>query len=844
MLTVTLAGLRAGWRRLLLSAAAVALGVAFVAGTLINTATVHASYYSQFAAQARNVDAAVEPANGTRLALSDLAAVRAVPGVASAEGRMQGSLPIVGANGRAYAAVAEDLPPDPRFRDYTVLSGGGSVLLDEDTAALNHVSAGTWISVAGKDGRTRRLEVTGIVDTGISNAAPGGSVLILPAVNVRALTGADGYQQIDVAAAPGVGQSALAARLAGLRLARASVVTGGHLTAMLAEQNAGGEGLLSTGLLIFALVSLLVAALVIYNSFRTLLAGRLREVALLRCVGASRRQVMAGILAESTVLGLAASMGGLALGTLLAAALNAGSVSLTPATAALCLAAGTAVTVGAALLPALAASRTAPVAALTTPHEGKVGGLKTRIILAVTLGAAGLVLTAAGIPRGLPGLFMIAAGGTIVFLGFLVIGPLVAGPLAAGFGWLPSRLFGVRMRLATVGARRNPSRTAATTVALTIGIGLMTLFAVVLSTATQFAAHEANRHFPADYLLSVNRGGIPEPVVTSLRGSSRIAVAVGIRQSAVSLDGHQVQLLAAEPAAYRSVFMPLVYSGSLSAVATGTGGIALSAIEASGLHVTVGGTVSVNGHPFVVDATFSDGVLDETAVISWADFTKVLGPGEDTEVAVKARPGASAAAASAVDGAVADYPLIDITSEASLRAHMLSSIRKLSTVVDGLLATSVVIALFGMTNTLSLSVLERTRESALLRALGLTRRELRWMISAEAMLLGLMGAVAGVTFGIGFGWATGRAFLRTDGGPVSYPVLQIVGYIALAAVAALLASVIPARRAARLTVIDGLAADLSTPTGPVANGDQWGSRFLPWPRGQEPCPVSDTCQCR
>jgi putative ABC transport system permease protein len=314
----------------------------------------------------------------------------------------------------------------------------------------------------------------------------------------------------------------------------------------------------------------------------------------------------------------------------------------------------------------------------------------------------------------------------------------------------------------------------------------MTLFSVVLSTASQFAAHEANRHFPADYLLSVNRGGIPEPVVTGLRESSLIVVAVGIRQSAVSLDGHQVRLLAAEPAAYRSVFMPLVHAGSLSAVETGTGGIALSAIEASELRATVGGTVSVDGRRFTVDATFSDGVLDEAAVISWADFTKVLGPGEDTEVAVKARPGVPAAAsASAVDAAVADYPLIDITAEASLRAHLVSSIQKLTTLLDGLLVTSVVIALFGMTNTLSLSVLERTRESALLRALGLTRQGLRWMISLEAVLLGLMGAVAGVAFGIGFGWATGRAFLRTDGGPVSYPVLQIVGYVALAAVAAL-----------------------------------------------------------
>src|ERR1700733_9839744 len=147
MLTVTLAGLRARWRRLLLSAASVALGVAFVAGTLVNTATVHASYYRQFAAQAKNVDASVEPAAGARLPLSDLGAVRAVPGAAAVEGRMQASLPVVGAGGRAFAGVAEDLPADPRFRDYTVLSGGGSVLLDQDTAALDHVTAGTRITV-------------------------------------------------------------------------------------------------------------------------------------------------------------------------------------------------------------------------------------------------------------------------------------------------------------------------------------------------------------------------------------------------------------------------------------------------------------------------------------------------------------------------------------------------------------------------------------------------------------------------------------------------------------------------------------------------------------------------
>ena len=797
MLTVTLAGLRARWRRLLLSALAVALGVAFIAGTLINTATVHAAYYSQFAAQAKNVDAAVEPAKpGTLLPLSDLAAVRAVNGAAGAEGRLSGALSIVGAAGRANAAIAEDLPADPRFRDYTVLSGGGSALLDADTAALDHVTAGTQVSVVDYHGRTRRLVVTGIADLGNARGADGASVLLLPAATVAALTGADGYHRIDVAAGPGVSESALAKRLAGLRLANASVVTGGQLTAVLAEQNVGGEGLLSDGLLIFALVSLLVAALVIYNTFRILLAQRLREVALLRCVGATRRQVTADILTESLVLGLAASVAGLGLGTALAAAVNSGGVTLTAASVAVSLATGTAVTVGAAVLPAMAASRTAPVTALTAPPDGAVRGRKTRVTVAVLLGAAGLALTAKGIPGGKTGLFVIAAGGTVFFLGFLAAGPLVAGPLAAVLGWLPSRLLGVRMRLATTGARRNPARTATTTVALTIGIGLMTLFSVVLSTASQFATHEMNQHFPADYLLSVGQGGIPGTVTTSLRQSSRIAVAVGVREGGASLDGHRARLLAAEPAAYGSVYLPLLFSG------------ALSVTQASALHVAVGGTVTVNGHPFLVEATFADGLLDETAVISWTDYAKAFGPGEDTDVLVKARAGVPAAqSAAAVDTAVAGYPLIHITSEASLRAHMLDSVQKLAALLDSLLATSIVIALFGMANTLSLSVLERTRESALLRALGLTRRGLRLMISAEAVLLGLMGAVAGVAFGVGFGWATGKAFLGADGGPVSFPVLQIAGYVVLAAVAALFAAVVPARRAARLTVIDGLAAE-------------------------------------
>jgi putative ABC transport system permease protein len=808
MLTVTLAGLRFRWRRLLLSAVAVSLGVAFTAATLIYTATVSAAYYSQYAAEAKNVDAAVLPSSGPTVPLSDLAAVRAVPGVAVVEGRLQGAVTLISAGGRTDAATAIDQPADPRFRPYTVVAGGGSALLDEDTAALNHVRPGTAVTVVDHDGRTRRLVITGIADMGASGRVLGGAVLILPASLVRSLTGTDGYQRIDVAVAPGVSQAALAAALAGRRLPGTTTETGAQLARVLAEENAGGEGLLSIGLSIFAAVSLIVAALVIYNSFRILLAQRLRETALLRCVGATRRQLLAGILAESATMGLAAGIAGIGAATALVAAVNSGTVSLTGGTVAVSLLIAVLVTSAAALLPAAAASRTAPVAVLQAPHEGRGRGLAPRMAAAALLAGLGLALTVLGMPRGEAGLVMIAAGGTIVFLGFLVIGPLVAGPIAAALGWLPSRVFGIRMRLAVTGARRNPGRTAITAAALTIGIGLMTLFSVVLSTATQLANSETNIRFPADYLLTAQSSGIPSRVLAALQASPLIAEAAAARQRTTAIDTADARLMAVQPSAYGSLFMPDVTAGSLTDVAGGSGDIALGGAEARHLGVTVGGRVTIAGRSFLVAAIFSDGVLSEDALISWPDFTRAFGSADAAEVLVKARTGVSATASAAVvDTAIARDPAIEVTSEASLRAHMLSSVHKLTDLLDGLLATSIVIALTGMANTLSLSVLERTRESALLRALGLTRGQLRQMVSLEAVLLGVMGAVIGVAFGVGFGWAAGRALLRTQDVAVSFPFLQIAGYVVLAGLAALLASVIPARRAARRSVIEGLASE-------------------------------------
>jgi putative ABC transport system permease protein len=256
-------------------------------------------------------------------------------------------------------------------------------------------------------------------------------------------------------------------------------------------------------------------------------------------------------------------------------------------------------------------------------------------------------------------------------------------------------VLGIRMRLAVTGARRNPGRTAITAAALTIGIGLMTLFSVVLSTATALANSETNSHFPADYLLTAPGQGIPAAVLTTLRSSPLIAETAAARQRTTAISGTTVngstvhdadaQVMAVQPSAYGSLFLPDVTAGSLTEVAAGTGAIALDGAEARHLGVNVGGRVTAAGRSFEVAAIFSDGVLSEDALISWPDFTRAFGStgagagagagdgAEAADVLVKARPGVSATASAAVvDAAIARDPAIDVTSEASLRTHMLS----------------------------------------------------------------------------------------------------------------------------------------------------------------------------
>jgi putative ABC transport system permease protein len=858
MLRSTLAGLRARAMRLALSSLAIAAGVGFVTGTLILGASMNRSFYDSFAAGARNVAAAVSPqgASGLRpgaadspyLPVSALRAVRAVPGVAAADGRVVGPAALIGSNKKIILnngepGVGISVAADPALRGFAVVSGRvprgpGEVAVDAATAAAEHYRVGQRVRIVSEAGRTLSFRLAGTISLGADHAVENDTVVALPAATALQVTGRRGYSQIVTAAAPGVTQAELATRLRAVPgLARDQVQTGSQLARSEATAAVHFTSQFTDAILIFALIALIVAAIVIFNTFTILAAQRRRELALLRCVGASRRQVFTGMLAEAALIGVAASAAGVVAGlglgwglervfTAFGVPVPAGPLMLTWGTAGIAMLTGTAVTILAAVLPARAATMVAPVAALggPEPRPGRRVGW-WRIGTAVASASVGLGLTFLGLRHvdGSAGFVEIAAGGCVFFVAVLAVGPLIAPPVTTAVGWLPGRIGGVPARLASANARRNPHRVAATTAALTIGITLMTVFTVVASSAEASAGASIAQHYPFGFTVAPGQfggdGGQPVPgsVVDALRRSPALDVVAPyyertarVGAGAAAGGGGQQVVGALAPAGVAAISPPLV-SGSLTALRPGTVAVDSQALRALGGRQ--GGTVVVRGGVLgplrlrVVAVYRGENSPLPSVLLAAADYLRDFRPDGAQAVYVNQRRGAGAAAArAAVTAATAADPLLQVGTVADHRSQLTSRVNQILGLFSVLLGLAILIALLGITNTLTLSVLERTRESAVLRALGLTRSQLRGMLLAEALLMALLGGVLGVALGAGFGWAMVHGFITSAaGGVFSVPVARIALYVVIGAVASVAAAVLPARRAARASVVSALA---------------------------------------
>ncbi|WP_167582362.1 ABC transporter permease [Kineococcus rubinsiae] len=829
MLTTTLAQVRAHAGRVLASCLAIVIAVGFVVATLCLNASSRASVLDAVGAQYRG-SAVVLSETGDRAegAPDPLAAaataVAALPGVrATALDRTTPvQLRLPGRSGSSFA-VATGLADDPGLRWQRVSAGRlptgpDEIAVSERTGA----GVGTVVTLTPEDlgevdavpPAPREVRVVGVVDLrGDPRAGVTGQVFASDADLTT--WGAATADLLRVAAAPGADVAALRDAVTAA-VPAAEVLTGDEAAAQAAAAFTGDAANLTSVLLVFGAVAVLVAALVIANTFAVLVAQRTRELALLRCVGATSGQVARSVLAEAAVVGVLASAAGVGAGVGLAAAVSAlvsrttspiplGAVVVPASAVAVGLVLGTAVTVLAALAPARGATRVAPLAALRPvqppPVRSRAGALRLALGLVVLVPSAValVVLSRAGMLTAAVG------AGALSFLGVLLLARRLVPAAVSVAGLLVRPLGGVPARLAQGNALRNPRRTAATATALLIGVTLTSAMVVGAASTRATATQALVAGYPTDVVVE-GADAVPTDVqgriaaVPGVAGTSPVTTGEvsGPRETTAGAQGVEASAAGVVRSQQRS---PLPRDGEA----------VLSVSAADTFGVADGGTLPLTGSAGTQELRVRVAPDSEQfLVLTAADLRRLDGAAAVTVVWVRLADAGDRAQERAVD-AVTDVvtdslPSSSVSGVVAERSSYDQLLRTFLLVVTGLLGVAVVIALLGVGNTLALSVVERRQESGLLRALGLTRGQLRAQLAWEALLVAGVAAVLGVVLGSGYGLAGTAAVLSAEAPVVlALPWAQLAGIVAVAAGAGVLASVLPARRAARTSPVAAIA---------------------------------------
>ncbi|WP_238439005.1 ABC transporter permease, partial [Frankia nepalensis] len=641
----------------------------------------------------------------------------------------------------------------------------------------------------------------------------------------RLLLAPDQFSSIYLAADPEVTQAQLRDRVAATLQDGVEAITGVQLAEE--NENAVQEALafLSTALLIFAGISVFVGAFIIFNTFTMLVAQRVRELALLRAIGASRRQVQVSVQAEAAFVGFVGATVGLVCGVMLARLLHAamgafgvilpeGGMVFLPRTAIVCYLVGVGVTSAAAVVPAYKAATVPPIAALRDTYTIAVRSLRTRAVggaLWAGLGAAAVVL---GLSRpGSSGTSLVGLGAAVIFLGVAALSPVLARPVTRVIGAPLPRLFGVVGRLGLQNAMRNPRRTSATASALMIGLALVSAFAIFGQSIKVSVRETVSGALSADYFVtSIANTPFSGEVARTIEKEPGVGRMLPIRGGDVTIagrDGPQT-LLAADPGAVTDVLGLRPVTGSLTLA---EGMIAMSEENAAALHLTVGAKVNVTypddlnaaGQTLTLAGIFAKNTFVQY-LITPAEWAKHSAKDEDLLLLVKRADGADPAAVKeALKAAASAYPTVKVTDQAEFVAEQEKAVDQVLGMVYVLLALAVIIALFGIVNTLALSVIERTREIGLLRAVGLRRGQMWIVVVLESIVIAMFGAALGVAVGSFLGWSLVSALKSQGVTSFAYPTMTIIGVLILGAVLGVAAAVFPALRAARMNVLRAIA---------------------------------------
>ncbi|MEU7425661.1 FtsX-like permease family protein [Streptomyces sp. NPDC040750] len=828
--------------RLLMTVLAVMLGVAFVSGTLVFTNTISDAYQKSSAKGFDRVDVAVRPQYldsegdkvGKRAELTRALLEKAahVPGAASATGVVTGFTAVAGRDGTLaggdwqsaggnYWGAKDDRYP---LVGGHAPHGKDEVLLDSRTAerAGYHVGDTVRLSV---DGPVLTPTVVGIFTTDDGNVAAGGSLALFDTPTAQALLGKKrGYDEIDVRAAAGTSQSALKAALDKALPSRLVETTTGKQLAddQARDISASMSGLKQT-LLVFAGIALFVGTFIIANTFTMLVAQRTRELALMRAVGASRRQVTRSVLIEAFAVGTVAGVSGLAAGIGIGAGLRSllvsfgasmpdGPLVISPGTVVTALAVGVLITMLAAWLPGRRAAKIPPVAAMSSVHapattkslvlRNTLGALFSAAGVAVVLVATTMNADSAQGPMGL--------GAVLLILGVFILTPLLSRPLIASAAPV-LRVFGVSGKLARQNSVRNPRRTAATASAQMIGLTLITGMTVMAGSLQQAIDKMAGSAIRADYVVSMAGGGPLSPdVARKVAATDGVTASSPLRGGETRIDGHSEYVTGVDGASIGKLTDLKVEDGSFTVDGTRAlvdqdrakeygwkpgSRFTVHFQDGAARRLTVAGIYEGND--------MIDGIMLDNRVL-----TPHLTDASDRQVMVKTADGASDDAKHELVKALGANPAIKIQDKKDISNEIAKMFTLMLNMVYGLLGMAVIVAVLGVVNTLAMSVFERSQEIGMLRAIGLDRTAVKRMVRLESLVISLFGGVLGIGLGVFFGWAAGELLgTKMPTYELVLPWGRMAVFLLLAGVVGILAALWPARRAARLNMLTAIKAE-------------------------------------
>jgi putative ABC transport system permease protein len=846
MIRAELRGLLGRKLRTILTAVAIILGVAMVSGTFVLTDSIDQAFNSIFTDARTGSDAvitgkaATSTNNGSTaptIPQSLVAQVQGLPDVLAAQGNIGGDAHLIGRDGKAVVFggapnLGFSTSGASRFNPLTLVEGewphGRQVVIDKGTANKKHFAVGETIGVQAQ-GPVVRMRISGLVKFGSVGSIGGATLAGFDLATAQFLFDKpNAVDEIDVAAKPNVGDQQLLKALRPVLPANAQVRTGAQQAAEDAKDTNSFISFLRGFLLAFGGIALFVGSFVIANSLSITIAQRTREFATYRTMGATRRQVLRAIVVEALVIGTAASVVGLFLGLALAKGLfrlfdavgftlpNSGIIFATR-TVIVSMIVGVIVTLVASLRPAVRATRVPPIAAV---REGSTLP-PSRFARFRTAGSA--ILTAAGFAALLYGLFgkhlgtkgvliWMGVGTLLIFVGVAMLSVRFIRPLAWGLGWPATRLGGTAGWLARDNARRNPQRTASTAAALMIGLALVTLVAMLAAGITASFRGAVNKIWTnADYAITAQNNFDPIPVAAAdaVAKAPGVEAVANVRTGDARAFGKNFFATAVNPPG-GSMFHLEWKEGSQAVFSQlGADGAFIDDGYATKHHLHIGSPIDMTFASGAHKTFFVRGIFNPptggspfgTVTVSQTAWDNLNANPENLYSFVRMRGGDTPQNSTTLDQVLKRYPDAKEATRQKFIDNQISGLNSILNILYVLLALSVIVSLFGIVNTLVLTVFERTREIGMLRAIGMTRRQVRRMIRHESVITALIGGALGIALGIVLG---GLLIARVDFIVFSLPVSSLIIFAVATIFVGILAAIFPARRAARLNVLEAL----------------------------------------